>query len=177
MAAMWSTIRAPRLEELELLREIERAAGILFVHVDLAGVAAHEPETVEALAEYVRAGCAWVVAEDDVPLGYAVVDVVGGLAHLEQLSVHPDHGRKGLGATLLEHVCTWAAVRRYEAITLTTFAEVPWNAPFYAKHDFRVLTEAELGPELRALRAHEGELGLDPTRRVCMRRELEPPPR
>jgi len=41
-----STIRAPRPEELELLRDIERAAGALFVEVGLADVAAHEPESV-----------------------------------------------------------------------------------------------------------------------------------
>ena len=172
---MSPTIRVPRIDELELLREIERAAGRLFAQVDLAGVAAHEPESVEALAQYTRTGRAWVVVSDvDDPVGYAVVDIVGGLAHLEQLSVHPDHGRKGLGAMLLEHVCRWAQERRYAAITLTTFAEVAWNAPFYAQHGFRVLTDDELGPELGALRAHEAELGLDPTRRVCMRRELAP---
>jgi GNAT superfamily N-acetyltransferase len=171
---MSPTIRAPKPDEFELLREIERAAGTLFALVDLADVAEHEPESVEALTEYTDAGRAWVVAENDTPVGYAVVDIVDEVAHLEQLSVHPDHGRKGLGAELLEHVCLWAEAQRYAAITLTTFADVAWNAPFYARHGFRTLTDDELGPGLRALRAHETELGLDPTRRVCMRRELEP---
>jgi GNAT superfamily N-acetyltransferase len=170
------SIRAPRPDELESLRDIERAAGRIFADVGLVGVAAHEPESVEALADYVRDGRAWVVTEHDVPVGYAVVDIVDGLAHLEQLSVHPEHGRKGLGAALLEHVCGWARQRRYPAVTLTTFADVPWNAPFYAGHGFRVLTDAEIGPGLRALRAHEAAYGLDPGRRVCMRRELERPP-
>ena len=54
-------------------------------------------------------GRAWLIADDDdVPVGYAVVDIVDGLAHLEQLSVLPDHGRKGLGSALLAHVCDWA---------------------------------------------------------------------
>jgi GNAT superfamily N-acetyltransferase len=133
------TIRAPRPDELELLRDIERAAGALFSEVGLANVAAHEPEDIESLAEYLHAQRAWVLTERDVPVGYAVVDIVDGCAHLEQLSVLPDHGRKGLGAALLEHVCDWAGEQTYAAVTLTTFADVAWNGPFYAKHGFRVL--------------------------------------
>ena len=126
MSTVSPTIRAPRLDELELLREIERAAGNLFEEVGLADVAAHEPESIQKLTGYARDDRAWVIAEHDVPVAYAVVDIVDGLAHLEQLSVLPDHGRKGLGAALLRHVCDWA------------------------------------------------EHGLDPTRRVCMRRDTEP---
>jgi len=167
------TIRPPRLDELEQLHEIERAAGSLFAEVGLADVAAQEPESIEGLTEYASDGRAWVVVEQDVPVAYAVVDLVDGLAHLEQLSVRPDRGRHGLGAALLEHVCSWAAQQRIDAVTLTTFADVPWNAPFYAKHGFRVIGDAEIGPELRNLRAHEAALGLDPASRVCMRRDLD----
>jgi GNAT superfamily N-acetyltransferase len=84
------------------------------------------------------------------------------------MSVHPDHGRRGLGATLLNHVCAWARAEGLPSVTLTTFADLPWNAPFYAKHGFRVMREDELGPELRALRDDETAHGLDPERRVCM---------
>ena len=100
-----------------------------------------------------------------------------GLAHLEQLSVRPERGRRGLGAALLESVCEWAAQRRLEAVTLTTFVHVPWNAPFYAKNGFRVMGDGQVGPELRKLQADEAAHGLDPTLRVCMRRDasLESP--
>jgi GNAT superfamily N-acetyltransferase len=170
-----ATIRASRTDELELLRAIEVAAGALFVEVGLADVAAHEPWSIDELAGYVRNRRAWVVCDgdgDDVPVGYAVVDILDGLAHLEQLSVHPDHGRKGLGAALLTHVCDWAARHRYHAVTLTTFTDVAWNAPFYAKHGFTVVNETDLGPELYARRTLEAEHGLDPATRVCMRRDV-----
>jgi GNAT superfamily N-acetyltransferase len=169
---MPTTIRPPRPDELELLRDIERAAGVLFAQVGLGDVAENEPESVEALGAYLRAGRAWVVTDDDVPVGYAVVDLVDGCAHLEQISVQPDHGGRGLGAALLEHVCEWARQQGYRSITLTTFADIAWNAPFYAKHGFRILTDADLGSELAARRAYEATLGLDPNRRVCMRRDF-----
>jgi GNAT superfamily N-acetyltransferase len=168
------TIRAPRTDELEQLREIERAAGDLFAEIGLEQVAAAEPASVEALAQYVLDGRAWLIADGDVPFGYAVVDVVDGLAHLEQLSVLPNRGRQGFGAALLEHVCDWATRHRFAGVTLTTFTDVPWNAPFYAKHGFRVMNDSEVGPELRDLGALEAAHGLDPAQRVCMRRDAGP---
>ena len=165
---MEPVIRSPRSDELERLRDIERAAGVLFTEAGMPHIAAHEPAPAEVLAQYADAGRAWVVALDDVPAGYAVVDVVDGNAHLEQVSVHPDAGRRGLGTMLLLHVCAWARDNGYAAVTLTTFADLPWNAPFYAKHGFGVMAESEIGPELRKLRDEETALGLDPERRVCM---------
>ena len=58
------------------------------------------------------------------------------------------------------------------AVTLTTFRDVPWNAPYYERCGFRTLTEAELTPELAEVRARESEHGLDPETRVCMRLDL-----
>jgi GNAT superfamily N-acetyltransferase len=165
---MQPSIRTPRPDELEGLRDIERAAGVLFAEAGMPDIATNEPTPLAELREYVRAGRAWVVAVDDRPVGYAVVDVIDGNAHLEQISVHPDVGRRGLGAALLHHVCVWAGEQDYAAVTLTTFADLPFNAPFYAKHGFRVLAEDEIGPELRAKRAQEGADGLDLSRRVCM---------
>jgi GNAT superfamily N-acetyltransferase len=166
------SIRAPHSNELEQLRDIERAAGQLFAEAGLPDIAAHEPAPVESLAEYSQAGHAWVIVEDDEVVGYAVVDVLGGHAHLEQLSVRPDRGRRGLGGRLLEHVCGWANDEGFPAVTLTTFEHLAWNAPFYSAHGFRVLNEDELGPEMRSLRDEEAKEGLDPTLRVCMRRDL-----
>jgi GNAT superfamily N-acetyltransferase len=166
------SIRPARHEEVQSLREIEIAAGQVFVEVGLPEIAAHEPYDVTTMAKYVDAGHAWVIADDDTAVGYAIVDIVGGLAHLEQVSVHPDWGRRGLGARLLEHVCGWASDEGFAAMTLTTFTHLAWNAPFYAAHGFRELTDDDLGPDLRRLREEEAREGLDPALRVCMRRDL-----
>jgi ribosomal protein S18 acetylase RimI-like enzyme len=167
----WS-IRAPRAEELERLREVELLAGQLFRTIGMDEIAAHEPFTIEELATYLDDEHVWVLVQRDGIVGYVLVDVVDGAAHLEQLSVVPDHGRRGFGAALLAHVCDWARQRELDAVTLTTFEHVPWNAPYYARHGFRVLAEHELGPELRRRRDDEAAQGLDPALRVCMRREV-----
>jgi hypothetical protein len=55
----------------------------------------------------------------------------------------------------------WGAGRSF------VYADVPWNAPFYAGHGWRPLTV--LTPGLQALRRHEEELGLDRHgRRIAM---------
>jgi ribosomal protein S18 acetylase RimI-like enzyme len=101
-----------------------------------------------------------------------VVDEVDGNAHVEQVSVLPDHQGAGIGRALLDRVGAWALQNGRSAITLTTFAHVPWNAPLYRHFGFTVLAESEIGPELRAICVKEAAHGLDPAMRVCMRLEV-----
>ncbi|MGW0670993.1 GNAT family N-acetyltransferase [Streptomyces sp. NPDC002746] len=166
-------IRPARHPDLPLLQDIERAAGEPFRAVGMSDVADDEPPSLDVLDEYRRAGRAWVtVGADDRPLGYLVADPVDGAAHIEQVSVHPAAARRGLGSGLVGHTGRWAAAEGLAALTLTTFSHVPWNAPYYARLGFRVLTEAELTDGLRKIRAEEAEHGLDRWPRVCMRRDV-----
>lgn len=172
-AVMAAVIRPARTQEGAILQEIERLAGARFRDVGLPEVADDEPASVETLARYADDGRSWVAVDRiDVPIGYLLVDVVDGCAHIEQVSIRPDHQGAGVGRALVEHVRTWAADCGLHAITLTTFTDVPWNAPLYRHLGFRALSEDEIGPQLRALRDEETAHGLDPTKRVCMRSEL-----
>ncbi len=47
---------------------------------------------------------------------------------------------------------------------LTTFRDVPWNMPFYARLGFDEVAPNELTPALRAVLADEARRGLDPAR-------------
>lgn len=105
------------------------------------------------------------------PVGFARLEEVDGQAHLEQLSVHPEAAGAGLGRALVEAALAWARTQGYDSMTLCTFAEVPFNAPFYASCGFAVV--ADPTGELAGLRAHEKQLGLDALgERVAMRVEL-----
>jgi GNAT superfamily N-acetyltransferase len=101
-----------------------------------------------------------------------ISDFVDGCVHIEQVSVHPDHGRQGVGRALMDHAAARARAERAPALTLTTFAKVPWNAPYYLRCGFRLLSNSELTPGLRAIREREAAHGLDRWPRVCMRRDL-----
>lgn len=104
-------------------------------------------------------------------VGFARIDEIDGNAHLEQLYVLPGNMRRGVGTSLVEAACTWAAEHGFSAITLSTFADVAWNAPFFAKRGFAPI--GELTPGLAELRDWERNLGLDALgSRVVMCREL-----
>ena len=156
-----------------MLPEIERLAAERFARFGLADVFARIVTPIRLLRERARAGQVWVAAgDDDRPVGFAVACTVDGNAHLDELDVHPDHGRRGIGTALVETACPWAQSAGHLAITLSTLRNVPWNAPFYAKLGFRVLTETELTQALRQLLESEARLGLPMEDRVLMRREL-----
>ncbi len=150
--------------EYEQLIEVEIAADRLF---PLAGYGETPPPAdLEDLEE-----ATLLLVAGDPPVGYARVEVVDGQAHLEGLSVRPRFMRQGIGSALVNAACDWASEQGYHRITLCTFAEVPWNGPFYATLGFTELTE--LSPGLAEFRKHEAELGLDAMgRRIVMVRQL-----
>jgi GNAT superfamily N-acetyltransferase len=155
------------------MQAIERAAGRLFAELGMTAVAEDEPPSLEALRDHLRAGRAWVRTDaDDRPVAYLLADVVDGCAHLEQVTVHPDHARRGLGRELVEHLVAWARHHGFPAVTLTTFTDVPWNGPYYERLGFRSLDPAGLTPGLRRIRAAEAAHGLDAWPRAAMRREV-----
>jgi GNAT superfamily N-acetyltransferase len=169
-----TTIRLARPDELTELRSIELAAGVLFREIRMVDVAEHPPPPIEVFERYQQAGQAWVVAgSDDRPIGFVLVKLVDGAAHIEQVSIHPDHGRQGLGRQLIEHVDQWAAGEGLPALTLSTFRNVAWNGPYYARLGFHELSAAEYTPGLVEIQAAETAFGLDPAERSFMRRQIE----
>jgi len=74
-------------------------------------------------------------------VGFAHVLEECGTAHLQQLAVDPAHGRRGLGAALVNACCERARQRGYNQLSLTTFRDVPYNAPWYARLGFVIIDE------------------------------------
>jgi GNAT superfamily N-acetyltransferase len=166
-------VRAPLRDELPLLQAIGVVAGQRFAEVGLEEVADDPPHELAALERWRAAGRAWVSTDrEGQPVGFAVVDVVDGAAHLEEVSVVPDLNGRGHGTALLRAVEGWARRKGYPSVTLTTFRDVPFNRPFYEKRGYRVLTEDEWTPGLVDRRAEEAAAGLDPDLRVVMRKDV-----
>jgi len=167
-------IRAAEPADVGALIEVERAAGALFVDVGMPEIAADDPGDDAWFRRFMAAGHAWVAqaAGDDAPAGYLAAEPLDGALHVEQVSVHPRAARRGVGRRLIEHAAGVAAAEGRTALTLTTFTEVPWNAPYYARLGFAVVPPAEWGPGLRAVVAREAAHGLDRWPRVCLRRPL-----
>ncbi len=172
MAEEVYTIRSARFDEMESLREIERAAGRRFAEIGLDEVAETEPVELETLQSQQRIGLVWVAADaGERPVGFIVTFELEGGIHIEEISVHPDHSGRGLGKRLIETLTQWAKQQGYLAITLSTFRDVPWNAPFYERIGFCVVEEGEMSTEVRGWFWEESH-AWSPLARVWMRRKL-----
>ncbi|MFF9687757.1 GNAT family N-acetyltransferase [Streptomyces sp. NPDC014623] len=166
-------IRLVNDDEYPLLQDIERAAGQRFRDIGMPEIADDEPLPVDELARYRRNGLAWAAVDAaDLPVAYLIAERLDGNLHIEQVSVHPDQAGRAIGRRLLNHVAVHAAADGLPALTLTTFAGVPWNAPYYRRCGFHSLDDSELGPGLREIRRQEAVHGLDRWPRICMRRDL-----
>lgn len=170
---MPTLIRLARAGEEPLLQAIERLAGERFREVGMGQVADDDPPSLHELSEFVREGRCWVAEDPSAAVvGYLTLKDVDGNAHIEQVSVVPEGQGQGVGRRLIEAALSWAEATGRPAVTLTTFADVPWNQPLYEHLGFRVLAEQEIGPGLRSLREEEARHGLDPDIRVCMHLEV-----
>jgi GNAT superfamily N-acetyltransferase len=165
-------IRAARPADYRQLPDIERRAGERFRQVGLDDIADHDPFDADELAAAVMVFVATADDDSREVVGYAMVELVDDHAHLEQLSVVPDRGGQGIGTQLLDAVADWARSQGHAEVTLTTFREVAFNAPLDAKRGDIVVPEDEWTDALRDRVAHEATLGLDPSSRVVMRRDL-----
>ena len=161
--------------EAEACSDLERRAATLFSPEDLSPALAAQATAVAVYAQAQREER--LIASRHVGgrlVGFAHVTIPseGEAAHLEELDVDPDWGRQGVGSRLVAAVFEWAEARGFREVHLSTFRDVPWNAPFYARLGFEIVDESEWTAEMRALREAEREQGLDPDRRVLMRREV-----
>ena len=164
-------IRTAGPADLPLLPSLEAASDTLLasrpeIRGDLLGTLPAPASPAELAAARL------LLVAGDPPVGFARLEEIGRCAHLEQLSVHPSAAGAGLGRALVSAAVRWAKERGYPALTLCTFARVPFNAPFYASCGF---TAVEPAGELARMRRHEEELGLDSIgERVAMRLDLRP---
>jgi GNAT superfamily N-acetyltransferase len=161
-------IRIADPDEYPKLLEIEQRADVLYAVADLGPLP--DPATSHELIDEALV----VLAAGRPALGFVRLDLVDGQAHLEQLSVVPSQMRRGIGTALLEAATAWAHEHGYAAMSVTTFEDVEWNAPFFARRGFTVSTD--IGPELAELCDWENDLGLNRIgSRVVMRRDLSVP--
>lgn len=165
-------VRRARPADIASMQQIEIAAGSLFAEIGMHDVAEDGAHETELLAGYIADDRAWVAEEHGAVCGYALIDILDAQAHLEQVTVHPEYSRRGIGGVIIDHVVDWARGQGYTTITLLTFRDVAWNGPYYRRLGFVDVPDADMGPELAALRAHEAKLGLDVSIRGAMRLSL-----
>lgn len=162
-------IRAAEPQDFEAVEAIENKADQLFIDLCQPVEWGSAPSGASRASEP-----GFILVADDgagTIIGFVHVLDAEGVAHLEQLSVLPEHGRRGYGRALLEAAVSEARGRGHRRMTLRTYADVPWNAPFYARAGF--MEEDPSTPFHKQLVEIEHRLGLDRHgRRILMARPL-----
>jgi len=161
-------IRNGQPEEIHLLQRIEQQAAERFASI---GMRQLEITGAAVLEERARQGRLLVAEVDAVAAGFVIFSEVDDSAYIEELDVHPDFAGQRLGARLIDQVEAWANREGLAALTLSTFRYVPWNAPYYARLGFTVIT-GEIGPRLAAIAREHAAKAFDIAPRVFMRRLL-----
>lgn len=153
---------------------IEQAAAAMFSEADLPPALRFLVTDFDTLLEAQRDGRLWAALDEDgAVVGFALACIVGAHAHLDEMDVHPEHGRRGIGSRLLDAVIDWARRGGFPGVTLITFRHIPWNAPFYQRHGFVPVEHERTSGNLRELIRQEAEAGLEPGNRVAMRYRLD----
>ena len=145
---------------------IERAAAALFANEPTI-----DPERTRSEADFVRLirkGHSLVAHVGATMAGFLVTEPFSRKLHVWEVSVHPAFQRRGIGAGLVRACMIDARNSGYRAITLTTFRDVPWNGPFYARLGFEEVTALDAHPRLAGELANEADDGAPSDRRCAM---------
>ncbi|EKT4520844.1 GNAT family N-acetyltransferase [Pseudomonas putida] len=153
-------IRPTRLDDVPLLAAIERSAAQAFLRLpDLAWLATGDVLDENAHRAFIARHGSWVAVDgNDCPQGFICTEQAHDWLHIHEVSVCAQAQGLGMGRALLQQAISIARSHGKRVVTLTTFVEVPWNAPFYARHGFKIIDPAQLdtrlGDILQAERAH-----------------------
>ena len=171
MVDLHITVRPTRSGDVAALSAIERAAAGRFRDIpEFAWLADGEVIAAEQHLDYAERGFSWLALANDRPVGFILTEAHASSLFIVELSVDRAWQGKGIGRQLIACAADHARKMGLTALSLTTFREVPWNAPFYARLGFEYVTE--LTPELRQKREEEAAHGLAYDARCAMRLPL-----
>jgi predicted N-acetyltransferase YhbS len=167
------TFRLAVPDDTEAVRAIEYEAAQRFVTVGLTGIADAQPMNASFVRRKIEAA-EIIVAVDSAGRcgGFVMFAPLATRFYIEELDVLTAWAGRRIGAALIGQVERLAAQAGARQLVLSTFRDVPWNAPYYRRLGFSVMDGASLDAKLRAIRASHVAHGLDETRRVFMCREV-----
>lgn len=167
-------IRLASEADLSALPAIEDDAAHAFAEVGYGFCTGLPGQSVEALRQAMRDGALLVAeaGEEGRVVGFAQVWRTREAAHLRELNVLRAFQKRGIGKALLEGVESWGREVAVPIVTLTTFRDVSWNAPWYARMGFEAVDAKSLPEDLLHRLAPELALDHPDYPRVIMRKRL-----
>lgn len=166
-------IRLGRPSDVGRVAAVELAAASIFSEQDLPPPIRYMASDLDILRTAVSECRLWVACDsNDVAVAFAFTDMIGDSAYLEEIDVHPNYMRQGIGTRLMQVVIEWARQRGCRELRLVTFSHLAWNAPFYAGLGFRTLQGEEIDADYQQIIDDDAEVGIDARKRVVMELRL-----
>jgi predicted N-acetyltransferase YhbS len=167
------TFRFARVDEIDVVRAIEYEAAQRFATIGMTGIADAQPMNADFVRRKIEA-CEIIVAANDAARSVAFVMFAPlvGRFYIEELDVLTGWAGRRIGAELIGQVEVLARQAGARQLVLSTFRDVPWNAPYYRRLGFSVIANDRLDAKLRAIRDAHVARGLDESKRVFMCREV-----
>ncbi|WP_231665343.1 GNAT family N-acetyltransferase [Pseudomonas quasicaspiana] len=146
---MPAIIRLAVPEDVQLLPAIEASAAQAFRMIDeLSWLAESPPMSIERHSQLIAQSTCWVALDaENRPQGFLSAEPHGIDLHIYELSVIQSMQGQGTGQHLIEAAKDYARSSRLSFVTLTTFTNVPWDAPFYSRMGFQTKTTTDLDQE------------------------------
>ncbi|WP_375550863.1 GNAT family N-acetyltransferase [Rhodophyticola porphyridii] len=150
--------------------EVERSAAQLFSKIPSLWWLAQHCASAEEWASYLARSDSSLVAQNhnDGVVGFLGASVIDRHLHIDELSVRHGMQRRGIGRQLVDQCLEQARSSGMVAITLTTYRDVPWNAPWYLRLGFCIVGEEQMPIFLRDRLNSDHERGLCPPARAAM---------
>lgn len=164
-------IRTATVNDIAQMQHVELDAAQLFESLPNYGFCAKLP--CRNYAEHLKVqndGAAMVIESNNKIVGFILMVPIDNRAHILELAVAMTAQRQGLGKELLNAAEVWARAKHFSDLTLTTFCDPAWNAPWYAKHGFTKIQLDESRPELLRIWNDEIEHGIHQQPRTAMQK-------
>ena len=172
-------IRLSELKDIPALTKVEKSAAKKFLDIpELAWLANDDVMTHEMHQKAILEKTSWT-AQDEQSLeivGFLSGQEIASEFHLQEVSVCAEYQGRSIGKALVETALQHATLKGLISATLTTFVEVPWNAPFYKKLGFEIIEYNVLSVRLSNLLLAENSHGLAGEKRCAMRKCLASTP-
>jgi len=173
-AAVPVALRQAAPEDIPKLMAIEAEAAQAFRTLPGYAFVADLPVRDRKTHERTRASGVRLVTEAEHDLvGFLMAIPVDGRAHVLELAVASPFQGRGIGSTLLAAFERWGRETGFTDATLTTFRDVPWNAPAYGRLGYTPFDPCPEDIELNEIIAEEKAAGFWEAPRVAMRKVLE----
>lgn len=166
-------LRDGRIEDMLRIQEIEQASSRRFARIGMAEIAADAPTSSATLSARIGSRDLVVAADaKDIPIGFAMFSEVDACGYIEEMDVLPSHAGRRIGAALIDEIGRRSEARGLSALLLSTFRDVPWNAPYYRRLGFETIEDKAVSLAMARIRRDHMARGLDEKNRVFMRRPI-----